>query len=104
MGLLRGGHPEMTAGTFHDALRRLDRDGRIKLGGWPKSINDLPEPELALFVRHKVVYYATPSADAHPPATAVAAADGFPPPRVEPVRHHGGGRGHGGGGGADGCP
>lgn len=50
--------PDVTIGEFHDALRKLHDASTIRLGGWPKTIYELPEPELALFVSSKVMYYA----------------------------------------------
>jgi len=61
MGHLRAAHPKLSVGAFHDALRRLYDAHAIRLGGWPKSIQELPEPDLALFVSHKVMYYAHPA-------------------------------------------
>lgn len=61
MGHLRTGRPRLSVGEFHDALRRLHDDRTIRLGGWPKSIQELPDPDLALFVSHKVMYYAHPA-------------------------------------------
>jgi hypothetical protein len=52
---------DLSIGEFHNALRSLERKGRIKLSVWSKSIPELPEPELALFVTHKVMYYAHPT-------------------------------------------
>lgn len=57
---VRAEHPTVSEGEFQDALRRLDRQQRIRLGGWPRSPHDLPVPELAMFVAHKVMYYAHP--------------------------------------------
>ncbi len=58
---LRARHPSLTVGAFHDALRRLTSEHRLKLSGWSKTIHELPEPELALFVKHTVTYYAHPN-------------------------------------------
>ncbi len=57
---LRVSHPQLTVGAFHDALRRLvgANPPSIKLSGWSKTIHELPDPELALFVKHTVMYYA----------------------------------------------
>jgi hypothetical protein len=61
MNHLRAAHPRLSVGAFHDALRRLYDARGIRLGGWPKSIQELPDPDLALFVSHKVMYYAHPA-------------------------------------------
>jgi hypothetical protein len=58
---LRARHPDLTVGAFHDALRRLHDAERVRLGAWPRTLDDLPEPELALFLSSKVMYYAQPA-------------------------------------------
>lgn len=60
---LRARHPNLSVGEFHDALRKLasGHPARLKLSGWSKTIHELPEPELALFVKHTVTYYAHPN-------------------------------------------
>jgi hypothetical protein len=58
---LRAQNPDLSVSTFQDVLRKLDEARRIKLGVWSQSIPDLPEPEIALFVSHKVMYYAHPA-------------------------------------------
>jgi hypothetical protein len=60
---LKERYPDLTIGAFHDALRSLHDAGRIRLSGWPRMLDDLPQPGLALFVSSKVMYYAQP---AHP--------------------------------------
>jgi len=50
--------PEPTIGLFHDVLRRLHSENRIRLTGWSGALENIPEPNLALFVAHKVMYYA----------------------------------------------
>jgi hypothetical protein len=52
--------PRLTIGAFHDALRRLADGGRLRLSGWPKILDDVPDPQLALFVSSKVTYSAHP--------------------------------------------
>lgn len=49
---------DLTIGAFQDALRNLHRAGRIRLSGWPRMLDDLPQPNLALFISSKVMYYA----------------------------------------------
>jgi hypothetical protein len=61
MGHLKSRHANLTIGAFHDALRRLEHAGRIRLTGWGRMLDDIPEPELALFVSSKVMYYAQPT-------------------------------------------
>ena len=58
---LKRSHPHLHVGAFHDALRALEADGRIKFGGWSKMIDDIPVPELALFISHKVMYHVHPA-------------------------------------------
>ena len=55
---LKEHHPEITTGSFQDSLRKLHDSSRIRLGGWSYSYDDIPKPELAFFVSHKVMYYA----------------------------------------------
>lgn len=62
---LKGRHPHLTVGEFQDALRKLHDANRIRLGGWPRMLDDLPKPELALFVSSKVMYYAQPATGSH---------------------------------------
>lgn len=59
---LKERHTELTVGAFQDALRKLHDSERIRLGGWPRMLDDIPQPELALFVSSKVMYYAQLSA------------------------------------------
>jgi hypothetical protein len=57
--LARAADPSLTAGRFHDALRRLNDDGSIYLHPWTGPLYDLPEPTYALLVGHVVAYYAS---------------------------------------------
>jgi hypothetical protein len=54
--------PRLSIGAFHDLLRDLHNNGRVRLGGWSGPLDRLPEPELALFISSKVMY------DAHVPS------------------------------------
>jgi hypothetical protein len=58
---LKQRHPGLTIGAFQDALRKLHEASRIRLGGWARMLDDIPKPQLALFVSSKVMYYAQPS-------------------------------------------
>jgi len=60
---LKEWHPQLTPGAFQDALRKLYDAGRLRLGGWPRMLDDIPQPQLAFFVSSTVMYYAHP---AHP--------------------------------------
>jgi hypothetical protein len=53
-------NPGLTPGAFHDLLRRLHGEDRIRLGGWGKTLDELPVPELALLISSKVMYHAYP--------------------------------------------
>jgi hypothetical protein len=55
---LKSRSPELTIGAFHDMLRRLHETDRLRLSGWSGTLDRLPEPELALFIRHTLMYYA----------------------------------------------
>jgi hypothetical protein len=48
----------LTIGAFHDLLRNLHKQQRLELSGWGGTLDQLPEPELALFISRKVMYYA----------------------------------------------
>ncbi len=54
-----GQSPALTPGRFHDALRRLNDEGRVYLHPWTGPLYDLPEPAYALLVGHIVAYYAS---------------------------------------------
>lgn len=58
---LKEQHLLITIGAFQDTLRALADAGRIRLSGWPRMIDDIPHPELALYVSSKVMYYAHPA-------------------------------------------
>ena len=58
---LKERHNHLTIGTFQDALRALSEASRIRLSGWPRMIDDMPQPQLALYVSSKVMYYAHPA-------------------------------------------
>lgn len=53
--------PKLTTGIFHDMLRALDEREQVRLSGWGKTLPEIPEPELALFISSKVMYYAHPT-------------------------------------------
>jgi hypothetical protein len=57
---VKQGFSHLTIGTFQDALRTLHEARRIRLGGWGRTHDELPEPQLALFVSSRVMYYAQP--------------------------------------------
>jgi hypothetical protein len=58
---LRKRHPDLTIGGFHDALRALDAARRVRLKDWPRMLDEMPRPELALFVSHTVMYHVQPA-------------------------------------------
>lgn len=55
---LRQREPELSIGHYHDALRKLHTEDRIRLSGWSGPLENLPQPNLAMFIAHKVMYYA----------------------------------------------
>jgi hypothetical protein len=61
MARLKVRNPAISVGSFHDALRKMHETRRIRLSGWPKALDEMPDPELALFISSKVMYYASPS-------------------------------------------
>ncbi|MBL8824275.1 MAG: hypothetical protein JNJ77_16940 [Planctomycetia bacterium] len=52
--------PQLSVGTFHDGIRRLQARHEIDLQPWTGSLHELPQPELALMQGHSVAYYASP--------------------------------------------
>jgi len=60
---LKKQQPNLTIGTFQDALRKVHDSRRLRLGGWNRMQDDIPQPQLALFISSKVMYYVHP---AHP--------------------------------------
>ena len=56
---LRGKHPGLTIGQYHDGLRWLDTENRVRLSGWSGPLQNIPEPDLAMSLAHKVMYYAS---------------------------------------------
>ncbi len=51
--------PQLSVGTFHDGIRRLQAKHEIDLQPWTGSLHEMPEPELALMQGHSVAYYAS---------------------------------------------
>lgn len=52
-------HQSTSIGAFHDALRRLEAEGRLYLYPWTGPLYAIPEPAYALLVGHSVAYYAS---------------------------------------------
>jgi hypothetical protein len=52
--------PQLSVGSFHDGIRRLQARHEIALQPWTGSLHELPDPELALMQGHSVAYYASP--------------------------------------------
>lgn len=52
--------PQLSVGTFHDGIRRLQARQEIALQPWTGSLHELPDPELAIMQGHSVAYYASP--------------------------------------------
>jgi hypothetical protein len=55
---LKERQPSLSIGGFHDRLRALYRDRRLELTPWSGTLDNLREPELALFISNTVMYYA----------------------------------------------
>lgn len=55
----RQAESRLSIGQFHDGLRRLAEEGRLRLQPWTAPLYDLPEPSLALLSGHAVSYYAS---------------------------------------------
>jgi len=54
---LRAKHPALTLGQFHDGLRRLQEDKRIRLGPFTQALATLDDPRNALYLDREVKYY-----------------------------------------------
>ncbi len=54
---LRAKHPHLTLGQFHDGLRRLQDEKRIRLGPFTQALATLDDPRNALFLDREVKYY-----------------------------------------------
>jgi hypothetical protein len=54
---LRARYPELTLGQFHDGLRRLQDERRIRLGPYTQALATLDDPRNALFLDREVKYY-----------------------------------------------
>lgn len=48
----------LTIGTFHDLMRAMHEQKQLSLTGWGGSLDRMPDPDLALFISNKVMYYA----------------------------------------------
>lgn len=47
----------LTIGAFHDALRKLKKEGKLRLTHWALPLMEIPESDLAFVTSHKVMYY-----------------------------------------------
>jgi hypothetical protein len=56
---LREQHPDLSVVTFHDGLRRLQRESVLRLTPFDGSPSDLPQPEYAMFDGATLLYYAS---------------------------------------------
>jgi hypothetical protein len=54
---LRTTHPDMTLGQFHDGLRRLQDEKRLRLGPYTQALATLDDPRNALFLDREVKFY-----------------------------------------------
>lgn len=55
--MLRIKHPQLTLGQFHDGLRKLQDDRRIRLGPFTQALATIDDPRTALFLDREVKYY-----------------------------------------------
>jgi hypothetical protein len=56
---VRGPHPALTIGQFHDGLRELHDREQVYLHPWTGPLYALPEPAFALMIGHEVAFYAS---------------------------------------------
>lgn len=54
---LRPKHPDLTLGLFHDGLRRLQDEKRLRLGPYTQALATLDDPRNALFLDREVKFY-----------------------------------------------
>jgi hypothetical protein len=54
---LRTTHPDMSLGQFHDGLRRLQDEKRLRLGPYTQALATLDDPRNALFLDREVKFY-----------------------------------------------
>jgi hypothetical protein len=54
---LRQGQPDLTLGQFHDGLRTLRDQGRIRLVPFTRALATIEDPRNALFLDGEVMYY-----------------------------------------------
>jgi hypothetical protein len=51
------GYPGLTIGQFHDAVRQLVKEKRLRLYPFTQAMYQLAQPEYALIVGREVMYY-----------------------------------------------
>lgn len=54
---VRARRPDLTLGQFHDGLRRLQDDKRIRLSPYTQALATIDDPRTALFLDREVKYY-----------------------------------------------
>jgi hypothetical protein len=54
---LRALHPDLTLGQFHDGMRRLHEEKRIRLGPYTQALATLDDPRNALYLDREVKFY-----------------------------------------------
>jgi hypothetical protein len=54
---LRTKFPDLPLGEFHDGMRRLHEQGRIRLGPYTQALATLDDPRNALYLDREVKYY-----------------------------------------------
>lgn len=47
----------LTIGAFHDLLRKLKKEGKVRLTHWALPLMEIPDSDLAFVTSHKVMYY-----------------------------------------------
>jgi hypothetical protein len=52
-------NPDLSIGSFHDGLRRLQRERVLRLAPFEGAPNELPQPEYAVLDGATLLYYAT---------------------------------------------
>ena len=54
---LKTSNPQLSLGQYHDGMRRLHKERRVRLAPYTLALATLPDPNLALYLDNEVKYY-----------------------------------------------
>lgn len=60
MAKLKEKHPQLTMSQFHDGLRDLHDQGKIRLGAYTQALAQMEEARNAMFLDREVKFYVEP--------------------------------------------